>query len=216
MKFFLIFLCFLSTIYANSFANKKIIKLQNNDDFNIINLDQSIDYDRLSHISTLALVPSYEKEYNFYFSNLKIDAKTMAKDTLKALSIILNEQNNFALLSQKENQTYINSQNILQVDKKFINASEFLEFNRFKKADFIVLLDLKSIQASQQNFLFFSNFEVKADIEYKLFNAKTKKLKDYKILTINTQFSTNDKNKSYQELVQEIAKILYEDIKNTI
>ncbi|HEC1784588.1 TPA: hypothetical protein R1727_000992, partial [Campylobacter lari] len=76
--------------------------------------------------------------------------------------------------------------------------------------------DLKSIQASQQNFLLFSNFEVKADIEYKLFNAKTKKLKDHKILTINTQFSTNDKNKSYQELVQEIAKIVYEDIKNTI
>ncbi|AJC88600.1 hypothetical protein [Campylobacter lari] len=216
MRFFLIFFCFLSAIYANSFANKKIIKLQNNDDFNIINLEQNINYDKLSHISTLALVPSYGKEYNFYFSNLKIDAKTMAKDTLKALSAILNKQNNFTLLSQKENQTYINSQNILQKNKNFINASEFLEFNHFKKADFIILLDLKSIQASQQNFLLFSNFEVKADIEYKLFNAKTKKIKDHKILAINTQFSTNDKNKSYQELVQEIATIVYEDIKNTI
>ncbi|AJC85667.1 hypothetical protein [Campylobacter sp. RM16704] len=216
MKIFLVFMCFLSSIYANSFANKKIIKLQKNDEFSIINLNQNVDYDKLTHISTLALIPSYEKEYNFYFSNLKIDATTMAKDTLKALSFIINKQNDLALLSQKENQTYINSQNILQTNKNFINSENFLEFNRFKKPNFVILLDLKSIQASQQNFLLFSNFEVKANIEYKLFNAKTNKLKDYKILTINTQFSTNNKNKSYQELIQEIANILYEDIKNTI
>ncbi|TXE84403.1 hypothetical protein FPD46_00775 [Campylobacter peloridis] len=216
MRIFLVFLCFLSAIYASSFANKKIIKMQNNDDFHIINLDQNINYNKLSEIYTLALIPSYEKEYNFYFSNLKIDAKTMAKDTLKELSSIINKQNNFTLLSQKENQSYISSQNILQADKNFINAEEFLEFSRFKKANFIILLDLKNIQANQQNFLFFSNFDVKAHIEYKIYNAKTSKLKDHKILNISSSFSAKDKYKSYQELIKDIANILYDDIKNTI
>ncbi|AJC90064.1 hypothetical protein [Campylobacter subantarcticus] len=216
MRILLVFLCLFGTIYANSFANKKIIKLQNNDDFNIIKLNQNVNYDKLSQIDVLALVPSYEKEYNFYFSNLKIDAKTMAKDTLNALNALFSKENHLALLSQKENQVYINSQNILQANKHFINADDFLEFNRFKKADFVILLDLKKVQASQHNFLFFSNFDVKIDLEYKVFLTKTNKLKDHKLLTIDTRFNTSDKSKSYEELVQEIAKILYEDIKNTI
>lgn len=216
MKFFVVFLCLVSAIFASSFENKKIIKLDTKDEFNIIDLNQNINYEKLSNITTIALVPSYEKEYNFYFSNLKINAYKMAKDTLITLNHTINEKNNFILLSQKENQSYIDSQNIIHPQKNFINASDFLEFNRFKKADFIILIDLKNIKATQRNFLFFSNFDVLVNIEYKIYNAKSNKLKDHKILQIQSQFSSSNKQTSYQELVQNIANEIYNDLQNSI
>ncbi|MCR6571425.1 hypothetical protein CINS5915_07060 [Campylobacter insulaenigrae] len=216
MKFFLIFLCFVSGIFANSFENKKIIKLDTQDEFNIINLNQDIDYEKLSNITTLALIPSYEKEYNFYFSNFKIDSYTMAKNTLLKLNYIVNQNKDFILISQKENQNYINSQSFIHPQKEFVNANNFLEFNNFKKPNFIVLLDLKNIQATQRNFLFFSSFDTLIDIEYKIYNAKTNKLKDHRLLTIQSNFNTNNKEKSYEELVTNISNAIYEDIRQII
>ncbi len=203
-------------MFANSFENKKIIKLNTQDDFNIINLNQNIDYEKLSNIIILALIPSYEKEYNFYFSNFKINAYKMAKDTLLKLNYIINQNKDLALIDQKENQKYINSQSIINPQKAFIGASDFLEFNTFKKPNFIILLDLKNIQAVQKNFLFFSNFDTLINIEYKIYNAKTNKLKDHRLLKIQSNFNTSNKEKSYEELITNIANAIFTDIKEII
>lgn len=216
MKYIFVLFLLINAVFSNTFENKKIIKLNKNDDFYIINLNQNINYNQISNITTLALIPSYEKEYNFYFPNLKINSQEIAIDTLKAINTLIKQENHFALLSQKENETYIRSENLLHPDKNYISSDEFLEFSPFKKADIIILLDLKSIEALKRNFVFFSNFKTKTIIEYKIYNAKTKKLKDYKTLTIQSDFTAKDLKKSYQEFLQTIAKIIHEDIKNTI
>ncbi|MBF7044199.1 hypothetical protein IY804_04600, partial [Campylobacter volucris] len=46
--------------------------------------------------------------------------------------------------------------------------------------------------------------------------AKSNKLKDHKILQIQSQFSSSNKQTSYQELVQNIANEIYNDLQNSI
>ena len=236
MRYFLLFLLVFSC-FGNDFSNKKILKIKpNEDEFKIINLNQSVKFQDINNqkavfnnqspnkktIKTIkendkdfAILASYDyKTFGFVTRNLKISQEIFAKDIIKNSIFNLLSNKKYHFLNSQANGLYQNQKvlNFLDSNKnyKIINIAKFMRYEKDKNKIYSKNTDYLIFIALDDFYV--SNNIANAYIKYKILDIKTKKVKIFKSLHIKFTLKAKNDKENYVLCTNEIAKALSSNI----
>ncbi|TKX31131.1 hypothetical protein [Campylobacter estrildidarum] len=238
MKFFII-IClsiFLSSnLFSNDFAQKKIVKIQQNeDDFKLIDLQQNVinsnldEQEALFDSSTLiekkpsiikdkdkdfAIVLSFRQNFGYFSDGIKVDAKDFSTEFSKKLinDLSLNFTNSAA------NGLYQSSDVLLKFspkDSKFVNVAPFLKQELDKNKiyskfiDYLIIVNLDDFYVITTNYFIAVTKNAIAKVNFKIISLDKGRVIVAKNARLSLALDAKDSKKNYQNVSEQMPKML--------
>ncbi|MBZ7931952.1 hypothetical protein H2268_06715 [Campylobacter sp. RM12910] len=226
-----------SNLFASNLSQKKIIKLKSSEDnFELIDLgqnvinsnldDQKAVFDSSSLIEKkpilvkdkdkdFAIVLSFRKNFGYLSDGVSVDAKEFS--TLFSKRLINDLKLNFA--NSIANNLYQNSKILSRFspkDAKMINVSPFLmhEKNKIytKSIDYLIVINLDDFYVITTNYFITLTKDAVAKINFKIISLDNGKILKAKNVKLNFALDVKNLSKNYQNVIDEMPKMLSEVI----
>lgn len=241
MKIFLI-LCisilFNSSLFANNFSQKKIIKLEQQENFEIIDLQQNVMqqnldqqkgiFDSSSLVSKkesirkdqdidFAIVMSFRQNFGYFLDGFRVNAKEFS--TLFSKNLVDDLKLNF--INSAANGVYHDSRTLTRFspkDSKLLNVSLFLKKEKDKSkiyakfTDYLVVVNLDDFYVNITNYFVTITKNAVANINFKVVSTSNGKILTSKNVRLNFALHAEDPRINYQELVNQMPNMLAEVI----
>ncbi|ECZ8654088.1 hypothetical protein F8994_01415 [Campylobacter coli] len=241
MKIFLIlFMSILlnSSLFANNFSQKKIIKLEQQESFEIIDLQQNVEkqnldqqkgiFDSSSLMSKkesirkdndvdFAIAMSFRQNFGYALDGFNISAKEFS--TLFAKNLVDNLRLNF--VNSAANGVYQDLRTLARFspkDSKLLNVSPFLKKEKDKSqiyakfTDYLVVVNLDDFYVNITNYFVAITKNAVANINFKVVSTSNGKILTSKNVRLNFALHAQDPRVNYQELVNQMPNMLTEVI----
>lgn len=241
MKIFLI-LCisilFNSSLFANNFSQKKIIKLEQQENFEIIDLQQNVMQQNLDQQKGIfdssslaskkesirkdqdidfAIVMSFRQNFGYFLDGFRVSAKEFS--TLFSKNLVDDLKLNF--VNSAANGVYQDSRTLTRFspkDSKLLNVSSFLKKEKDKSkiyakfTDYLVVVNLDDFYVNITNYLVTITKNAVANINFKVVSTSNGKILTSKNVRLNFALHVEDPRINYQELVNQMPNMLAEVI----
>ncbi len=231
MKFFIAFFLtfFLAqNIFANNFSQKKIIKIdQNEDAFNIIDLDQKIkpqkldEQEALFDSSTLrtakkdarvdfGILVGFRENFGYALKDFRVEAKEFSSEFTKRFIKNLN----LNLISALQNRAYQfeRTLNSLNTHKNFklVELSKFLKQDKSytQFTDFLIVVSLEDFYISTWDFYLTKFQNAYAKVNIAIISASTNKIVSAKNVELRLRLDSKNSEENYQNLLLEMPTML--------
>ncbi len=241
MKIFLI-LCisilFNSSLFANNFSQKKIIKLEQQENFEIIDLQQNVMQQNLDQQKGIfdssslaskkesirkdrdidfAIVMSFRQNFGYFLDGFRVSAKEFS--TLFSKNLVDDLKLNF--VNSAANGVYQDSRTLTRFspkDSKLLNVSAFLKKEKDKSkiyakfTDYLVVVNLDDFYVNITNYFVTITKNAVANINFKVVSTNNGKILTSKNVRLNFALHAEDPRINYQELVNQMPNMLAEVI----
>ncbi|HEB8061524.1 TPA: hypothetical protein RZJ77_000748 [Campylobacter coli] len=241
MKIFLI-LCisilFNSSLFANNFSQKKIIKLEQQENFEIIDLQQNVMQQNLDQQKGIfdssslaskkesirkdqdidfAIVMSFRQNFGYFLDGFRVSAKEFS--TLFSKNLVDDLKLNF--VNSAANGVYQDSRTLTRFspkDSKLLNVSAFLKKEKDKSkvyakfTDYLVVVNLDDFYVNITNYFVTITKNAVANINFKVVSTSNGKILTSKNVRLNFALHAEDPRINYQELVNQMPNMLAEVI----
>ncbi|EAK4846922.1 hypothetical protein C3G49_06410 [Campylobacter coli] len=241
MKIFLI-LCisilFNSSLFANNFSQKKIIKLEQQENFEIIDLQQNVMQQNLDQQKGIfdssslaskkesirkdqdidfAIVMSFRQNFGYFLDGFRVNAKEFS--TLFSKNLVDDLKLNF--VNSAANGVYQDSRTLTRFspkDSKLLNVSSFLKKEKDKSkiyakfTDYLVVVNLDDFYVNITNYFVAITKNAVANINFKVVSTSNGKILTSKNVRLNFALHAEDPRINYQELVNQMPNMLAEVI----
>ncbi|EAH8344530.1 hypothetical protein EU791_04635 [Campylobacter coli] len=241
MKIFLI-LCisilFNSSLFANNFSQKKIIKLEQQENFEIIDLQQNVMQQNLDQQKGIfdssslaskkesirkdqdidfAIVMSFRQNFGYFLDGFRVGAKEFS--TLFSKNLVDDLKLNF--VNSSANGVYQDSRTLTRFsprDSKLLNVSAFLKKEKDKSkiyakfTDYLVVVNLDDFYVNITNYFVTITKNAVANINFKVVSTSNGKILTSKNVRLNFALHAEDPRINYQELVNQMPNMLAEVI----
>ncbi|BEK37837.1 hypothetical protein B11476_15400 [Campylobacter coli] len=241
MKIFLI-LCisilFNSSLFANNFSQKKIIKLEQQENFEIIDLQQNVMQQNLDQQKGIfdssslaskkesirkdqdidfAIVMSFRQNFGYFLDGFRVSAKEFS--TLFSKNLVDDLKLNF--VNSAANGVYQDSRTLTRFspkDSKLLNVSSFLKKEKDKSkiyakfTDYLVVVNLDDFYVNITNYFVTITKNAVANINFKVVSTSNGKILTSKNVRLNFALHAEEPRINYQELVNQMPNMLAEVI----
>ncbi|HEH5120401.1 TPA: hypothetical protein SG801_001225 [Campylobacter coli] len=241
MKIFLI-LCisilFNSNLFANNFSQKKIIKLEQQENFEIIDLQQNVMQQNLDQQKGIfdssslaskkesirkdqdidfAIVMSFRQNFGYFLDGFRVGAKEFS--TLFSKNLVDDLKLNF--VNSAANGVYQDSRTLARFspkDAKLLNVAPFLKKEKDKSqiyakfTDYLVVINLDDFYVNITNYFVTITKNAVANINFKVVSTSNGKILISKNVKLNFALHAQDPRINYQELVNQMPNMLAEVI----
>jgi len=241
MRYFLFLVLFLSSILANDFSQKKLIKMdKNTDSFELIDLNQNVSnlnqQEALFDSSTLiekkpqmsrdkdidfAIVLSFRENFGYFLEGFRVNAKEFS--TLFAKGLIGDLKLNW--VNSTANAIYQSPQTLSRFspkDARMINVSPFLKQERDKAkayakfTDCVVIINLQDFYVSITNYLITSTKEAVASVNFKIISTSNGQILVAKNAKLTLALKSQNAKQNYQAIQEQMPKMLAGVINNEL
>lgn len=245
MKIFFV-LCasvlFSISLFANNFSQKKIIKLEQQENFEIIDLHQNVvkqnldqqkgifDSSSLVNKKTnvrkdsdidFAIVLSFRQNFGYILDGFKVSAKEFS--TFFAKRLLGDLKLNF--VNSAANGIYQDSRTLTRFspkDSKLLNVSPFLKKEKDKNkiyakfTDYLVVVNLDEFYINITNYFIATTKNAVANVNFKVVSTSNGKIIASKNVKLSFALNAKDSKVNYQDILNQMPTMLSEVINKEI
>ncbi|MCH5335879.1 MAG: hypothetical protein J1D99_00525 [Campylobacter sp.] len=234
MKFFVLLflsLFLMQSAFANDFSKKKIIKIESEDEFNIIDLDQKVKSPKLDEqkavfdSSTLrtfnkdsevdfGILVGFRENFGYSLDKLNIKAKDFSNEFTQRFIKDLK----LRLISAGANRMY-QAERILNFSNpkknfKLVDISKFLRQDKTPTqfTDYVVAVSLDEFYVETTDLLFMKLKNAYAIINIKFISTSTNKIISSKNVDLRVRLDYENSRQNYQSVISQMPTMLAEVI----
>lgn len=245
MKIFFV-LCasvlFSISLFANNFSQKKIIKLEQQENFEIIDLNQNVVKQNLDQQKGIfdssslvdkkanvrkdsdidfAIVLSFRQNFGYVLDGFKVSAKEFS--TLFAKRLLSDLKLNF--VNSAANGIYQDSRTLTRFspkDSKLLNVSPFLKKEKDKNkiyakfTDYLVVVNLDEFYINITNYFIATTKNAVANVNFKVVSTSNGKIIASKNVKLSFALNAKDSKVNYQDILNQMPTMLSEAINKEI
>ncbi|VEG62448.1 Putative periplasmic protein [Campylobacter jejuni subsp. doylei] len=231
-----------SNLLANNFSQKKVIKIEKSaDSFEVIDLNQNVANPNLNQQKALfdsstliekksqiskdknidfAIVLTSRKNFGYFLDGFRVSDKEFSTSFAKNLiqSLKLNWVNSAAngIYQSPKTLSYFSPK-----DAKLINVSPFLRQEKDKakmyaKFTDYVVVNLQDFYVNIINYFITTSKEGVASVNFKIISTSNGKILSAKNAKLNLKLKSQDAKQNYQDMINQMPKMLADLIKNQI